>query len=171
MTKSRARLTELEGAILGVFRRAASCSAYRVRQVFLRSRSAEWSGSAGAVYPAIRRLRALGMLKQRSEKDGRGTKTYTLAAAGGAAHDEWLCDVGRALGPGMDPFRTRACLWPMLAPRKRTALYRKLQKEMAEQREKFLRPPPSQDGEDEVTLGLLVSLLELRRQWLDAAVR
>ena len=46
-------MTELEGAILGVIRLDPSCTAYRVRQVFLASRSDEWSGSAGAVYPAI----------------------------------------------------------------------------------------------------------------------
>ena len=47
MTKSRAGLTELEGAIFGLLGRGRSRTGYHFRQEFLTSPSAEWSGSAG----------------------------------------------------------------------------------------------------------------------------
>jgi DNA-binding PadR family transcriptional regulator len=60
---------------MGVLRRAPGSTAYAVRQVFHASASADWSGSAGAVYPAIERLKTAKLLTPRKEKDGRGTVT------------------------------------------------------------------------------------------------
>jgi len=68
--------------MLGVVRLEPNCTAYRVRQVFLASRSTEWSGSAGAVYPAVNRLQVEGLIGETPEQDGRGTKTYRLTPAG-----------------------------------------------------------------------------------------
>src|SRR5690606_37675280 len=82
MTKTRASLTELEGAILGVLRRDPGATAYRIRQVFRVSRSAEWSGSAGAVYPALKRMQKDRLIAERPEQDERGTRTYALTPAG-----------------------------------------------------------------------------------------
>jgi len=166
MTKPRA--TELEGAMLGVLRQLGGASAYRVRQVFLQSRSAAWSGSAGAVYPAIRRLEAAGWLTARRERDGRGTQNYTVTPSGLAAHDRWLCDVGRATDPGMDPFRTRAALWRMLPPRKRQALLAALKTQLSEQRASLQRDLPSLDEGDTLIQHLLLALTDQRLVWLDS---
>jgi DNA-binding PadR family transcriptional regulator len=171
MTKPRAALTELEGAILGVLRRSENPTAYYVRQIFLASVSAEWSGSAGAVYPALKRMKAAGFVKERAEKDGRGTKTFTLTPAGTTALDNWLCDVERAVSPGMDPFRTRAGLWPALPPQKRRALMHALRKEIAKQRSELAHRIPSDDEGDDITTGLCIKLQELRLEWLDARLK
>src|SRR3569832_2452332 len=72
ITKARGGLTELEGAILGVLRRGGAMSAYAMRQVFLVSQSDEWSGSAGAVYPAIARRRGAGRGAAGARGGGRG---------------------------------------------------------------------------------------------------
>ena len=45
VTKPRAGLTELEGAILGILRRVSGFSAYAVRQVFLSSQL--WADAKG----------------------------------------------------------------------------------------------------------------------------
>jgi DNA-binding PadR family transcriptional regulator len=168
MTKSRARLTELEGAMLGVIRLDPSCTAYRVRRVFLASRSAEWSGSAGAVYPAIRRLQAEGLLKERTENDGRGTHTYRLTPSGEAAHVQWLCDGDRASGPGLDPFRTRAGFWSLLSPKKRIALLTRLRRQIEQRRNDLRRELPSLDANDAIMTNLDIALQDLRLKWIAA---
>jgi DNA-binding PadR family transcriptional regulator len=166
MTKSRAGLTELEGAILSVLVRAPSATAYRVRQVFRASSSAEWSGSAGAVYPAIRRMTAGRLISERAESDGRGTHTYELTRAGKEAYERWLCDVARAIGPGMDPFRTRAPLWRSLSPSTQRKLAKDLKVELDAQRATLVRTLNKLDAGDEVTARLHIALLELRLKWL-----
>lgn len=171
MTKARAELTELEGAILGVVRRDQNCTAYHIRQEFLTSPSAEWSGSAGAVYPAIRRMKSGGLVRERSQRDGRGTKTYVLTAAGKTAHDRWLCDVERAIGPGLDPFRTRAGFWPALAADKRRALLQTLKKQIAKRLEELERELPSLEGGYAVMIGFHLAVLELRLRWIDEQLK
>lgn len=166
MTKSRAGLTELEGAILGVLRRAPGMTPYAVRQVFLASRSAEWSGSAGAVYPAIARLARGRLLKARAGGDRRGARTYALSPAGRAAHDRWLCDAARAASPGIDPFRTRAALWPLLPARKRKALMTALRREIEAARTALLRELPERDPADAITDRLVLAVHESRLAWI-----
>jgi DNA-binding PadR family transcriptional regulator len=121
----KGRLTELEGAILAAVRRAGTLTAYRLRQAFLVSASMEWSGSAGAVYPAMRRLRAAGLLTAQATDDGRGTEHYRLTKQGDRALRDWSADITRAVSAGMDPFRSRAPEWLALSPRERTAVLKR----------------------------------------------
>jgi DNA-binding PadR family transcriptional regulator len=165
MTKSR--VTELEGAILGVLRRRPGMTAYAVRQAFLGSASEEWSGSAGAVYPAIERMRKSGLLRARALGGARGGKAYALTPPGISALDDWLCDVGRASGPGSDPFRTRAGLWPMLPAAKRRALMRALAAEIANRRRQLSKTAQPDQG-DAIMRELHIELLALRLTWLEA---
>jgi DNA-binding PadR family transcriptional regulator len=167
MTKSRASLTELEGAILGVLVRAPAATAYRVRQVFQDSRSVEWSGSAGAVYPAIRRLVTARLIKERAEADGRGAHTYRLTPGGKRVYERWLCDVTRAVGPGIDPFRTRAPLWKGLAPRTRRQLAQELKRALEAQHGILQGELSSLDEGDAVAARLHLALLDLRLKWLE----
>lgn len=166
MTKPRAVLTELEGAILGVLRRDPTCTAYRVRQVFRASRSAEWSGSAGAVYPAIHRLVSDGLIKESTAADARGTQTYRLTKTGEAAHDRWLCDVERAVSPGIDPFRTRMGTLSVLSAAKRRKLLTDLKAAITEARENLQSTIPTLDEDDKAGAELHLALLELRLRWL-----
>lgn len=166
MTKSRAGLTELEGAIFGVLARAPSATAYRIRRVFQDSRSAEWSGSAGAVYPAIRRLVAERLIKERAETDGRGTHTYELTQAGRTAYERWLCDIARAVGPGLDPFRTRAPLWIGLPPATQRKLARELKSALERQRKVLADALRDLDESDATAARLHIALLDLRLKWL-----
>jgi len=171
MTKPRSKLTELEGAMLGVVRLAPNCTAYRVRQVFLASRSAEWSGSAGAVYPAINRLEAEGLIGESAAQDGRGTRTYRLTPAGAAAHDAWLCDADRAIGAGLDPFRTRAGFWSVLPPKRLRVLLKQLAREAERRREELQRELPSLDEGDAAMTTLHIALQDLRLTWIAARQR
>jgi DNA-binding PadR family transcriptional regulator len=126
--KRKSPLTELEGAILSAVRRGTGLTAYRLRQAFLASPSMEWSGSAGAVYPAMRRLTAAGFLDAKPSDDRRGTEHYRLTAAGGRALLSWASDVTRTVSAGMDPFRSRAPEWLVLRSRQRAPLLREIEK-------------------------------------------
>jgi DNA-binding PadR family transcriptional regulator len=167
MTKTRAALTELEGAILSVIRFAPGATAYRVRQVFLTSRSAEWSGSAGAVYPAIARLKGIDLVRASAEADKRGTLTYRLTRTGKTAHERWLGDVDRAASPGLDPFRTRAGFWSALPPPKRRAMLLDLKRKIEVVRRQLLSELPSLEEGDRIMVDLSLEVQALRLRWLD----
>ena len=166
MTKTRADLTELEGATLSVIHFTSGATAYRVRQVFRASRSTEWSGSAGAVYPAIARLEKLGLLRGSAETDKRGTRIYRLTRAGDDALERWLANAERATGAGLDPFRTRAGFWSALAPSKQRKLMRQLERRIRRERADLAREQTAADDSDRITLGLHIDLLDLRLRWL-----
>ena len=76
--------------MLGTVWRLGPCSAYQVRKRFQESPSSHWSGSAGAIYPLMRRLDAAGLLRSRPTEDGRRTRHYELTAAGQRALRKWL---------------------------------------------------------------------------------
>jgi len=171
MTKSRAELTELEGAILSVIRFDPAATAYRVRQVFLTSRSAEWSGSAGAVYPALARLEKLGFVRPSPQTDRRGTRTYRLTRTGEAAHERWLCDVERAVSPGIDPFRTRAGFLSALPPSKRRETLTQMKARIEAVRADLLSEMASLDEGDQIMTDLNVALQDLRLAWIGRYLR
>ena len=107
-------LTELEGAILSEIHHRGAATAFKVRKAFLASPSVEWTASSGAVYPAMRRLTAQGLIHGEAQKSARKGNTLTLTAAGVDALNDWICDLDRAAGLGLDPFRLRSGLWAEL---------------------------------------------------------
>jgi DNA-binding PadR family transcriptional regulator len=116
-------VTELEGAILSEIRHRGNDTAFQVRRAFQTSPSIEWSGSAGAIYPAIKRLRERGLINGEATHDGRSTVRLSLTAAGEAAVIAWACDPERSSSVGIDPFRLRSGIWDILpADQRRSAL-------------------------------------------------
>lgn len=120
------QLTELEGAILGAIKQLGAATGYRLRRVFLASSSLEWSGSAGSIYPAIRRLAEANYISAGAARDRRGSREFALTVKGERGIVAWLSDVDRAIGPGLDPFRSRAGLWFTLPQRQRAKLAKSL---------------------------------------------
>lgn len=108
---SAVMLTELEGAILSEIHHRGAETAFKVRKAFLVSPSLEWSGSSGAVYPAIRRLSTQGLIIGEAQNSARKGSSLTLTAEGVDALNGWVCDLDRAAGLGLDPFRLRSGLW------------------------------------------------------------
>ena len=102
--------SELEHAVLGVVWRAEPCTAYAVRKVFRESPSSHWSGSAGAIYPLVRRLEGRELLRSVAKRgDRRATRLYRLTAKGRRVLRTWLRP---PLPPGaslmdVDPLRVR----------------------------------------------------------------
>jgi DNA-binding PadR family transcriptional regulator len=117
-------LTELEGGVLGLIKERGSCTPYAVRRIFLKSPTPHWSGSAGAIYPLIRRLSRMGLIRAvRAARDKRGRTLYALTAAGERAFSRWLGPPFSRLTIGVppDPMRTRINLLRSLAPSERRA--------------------------------------------------
>ncbi|MCS6625417.1 PadR family transcriptional regulator [Roseibacterium beibuensis] len=102
-------LTELESCVLGVVWRRGPCSAYVVRLEFAHSHSAQWSASAGSIYPAVKRLQGLGLLDSTPRPWGRRGRTeLTLTSAGLGALRAWIQRMDSwTADPTSDPVRTR----------------------------------------------------------------
>ena len=84
-------LSALELMTLGLVWRDQPCTAYALRTTLARSRASFWSGSAGAIYPLVRRLEGRGLLKSKSEATGkRRQRDYRVTARGTAALRHWL---------------------------------------------------------------------------------
>lgn len=108
MNNLQCSLTELEGAILSEIHHRGASTAFKVRKAFEASRSLEWRGSAGAVYAAISRLAARGLMVASQTDSGRQTKLLSVTPDGLTALTDWICDPHRAASVGQDPFRLRS---------------------------------------------------------------
>jgi DNA-binding PadR family transcriptional regulator len=108
-TTSASPLTELESCALALIQRLQPCSAYQVRLVFGRSPTTEWSASAGSIYPVIRRLMGLGLVKARKVANhGQRRRDLTVTAVGGQAVRGWIATLAPWTARATwDPIRTR----------------------------------------------------------------
>jgi len=103
--------SELECFTLGLVWQSGPCTPYVVRKCMLDSPSTQWSGSAGAIYPLMRRLEKHGLLRAKQEATGRRKhETYAITPAGLKALKEWI---GPPMSAGAitvahDPLRSRA---------------------------------------------------------------
>lgn len=132
MSKTPTTLTNLEAAVIGFVVRAGQCTAYGVRDSFRQSPSAHWSGSAGAVYPAIERLEERGLLKTRADKtDKRMRREITATEAGRQELTKWLLDADQAAQLGYDPLVTRLYFSDLIPPAKLRRLLEKTDARLA----------------------------------------
>jgi DNA-binding PadR family transcriptional regulator len=118
----RAARSELECFVIGLVWQLGPSSPYDVRRHMLASPSTQWSASAGAIYPLMRRLDNEGLL--RSEPAARGRRArrlYSTTPAGLRALRAWI---GPPLRPDVvtvshDPLRSRARFLAALTPAQR----------------------------------------------------
>ncbi len=114
--------SELECFVLGLVWELGPVSAYDVRAHMSRSPSTQWSGSAGAIYPLMDRLRRRGWITGTRERVGLRRRTrYRITAAGRRALKSWI---GPPLSPDAvtvtyDPLRSRARFLGLLSPGER----------------------------------------------------
>ncbi len=123
MTNSKdADLTELEGLLLAKVAQSAPITAYELKESIAAAPSRFWSGSAGAIYPAVKRLQARGLLIPQNASVGRRKAVaYGLSREGKAAFRGWVTDLERAIDPGVDPLRLRMLYVDLLPTEKRKA--------------------------------------------------
>ena len=83
-------LTDFEQVLLGVID-SEPRSGYGLKKVFSSSPSSVYQPSPGALYPALRRLEARGLLRAEKISTGRrAQRMYHVTDAGHAAHVDWL---------------------------------------------------------------------------------
>ncbi len=134
--RRRDRLSELEGAVLGAISVLEPCTAYAVRQTFLRSPSTRWSGSAGAIYPLVRRLERRGLLSSKPHATGRRQgRHYELTNEGRGALTAWIgppfSEEVSSIPP--DPLRTRLSFLAVLSSDRRDAFLSRAEEEIRAQ--------------------------------------
>ena len=120
------QLSELEGCILGHLGKHGACTAYAVRRSFLVSLSSHWSGSAGAVYPALARLEERGLVSsRRAPQGGREAWKYDLTSSGRTRLRAWLEPpfLSTVVSVPPDPLRTRLHFLGLMTPSKRKAFF------------------------------------------------
>jgi DNA-binding PadR family transcriptional regulator len=130
-----ARVSLLGYALLGLLHQRPS-SGYALRRVFATTPMGTFSDSPGAIYPALRRLEGLGLVRGRVESSAglRQKQTFRLTTQGLAALKEWLerplrrADVVR----GMDDVMLRlAFMDEVMAPAASIRLLQGLARELA----------------------------------------
>jgi DNA-binding PadR family transcriptional regulator len=134
MAKSTKKLTELQGAALGIIWLNSPCTPYQVRKVFERSPSPHWTGSAGAIYPMIRKLESAWLITSQRHKVGRRIgRRYSMTPIGSRALQKWLqrAITEKTIGVPLDALRTRIRFFAALPPSARIKLIGKIEKQLA----------------------------------------
>jgi len=166
---AKRQLTELEGAVLTEIAHRSADTAYKVRRAFQLSVNVHWRGSAGAVSPAIRRLKAAGLIAATPHPKRKG-QILSLTVAGKAALERWATSIEATTSLGLDPFRLRSVAWEFLSPAKRRALFAKLrQASLADL--SALRARTESDPVGRRQTKLAIAVVEGRIAWLETRSR
>ena len=126
-------ISELEGAILSEIEHRGQQTTFQVRRAFAESVSLEWKGSAGGVYPAVRRLEQDGLILASDPTGGRKARTLSLTEMGREALKAWASDPLAGTSVGADPFRLRSGIWLLLPQAERETLFAELDAEIIRQ--------------------------------------
>ncbi|HVY87357.1 MAG TPA: PadR family transcriptional regulator [Hyphomonadaceae bacterium] len=161
-------LTELEGAILSEIHHRGNQTAFQVRRAFERSPSMEWSGSAGAIYPAVRRMTAAGLIRSQATGERRGTRRLSLTVAGVAELDAWTTDVSRSVTIGVDPFRLRLSLWEAMPRAEWRTLRGKLTAGLLASTKQLEDYIAQSDPVEHPGARMAIALNKVRLQWLQS---
>jgi DNA-binding PadR family transcriptional regulator len=159
-------LTELEGAILTEIGYRQKHTAFKVRQAFKTSASSYWQGSAGSVYPAIKRLVEKGLVQAKASGDARGTQSLRLTTAGQTTLTAWVLDVEATVSIGTDPFRLRAGLWQILNVADQIAHAERLTTSTRKAITSLEKYRANQDQYEAVQADLAIELQQLRLAWI-----
>jgi len=171
----RNELTELEQCVLGVIWRDGPVTAYEVANLFATSLSSFWSGSAGAIYPVVQRLRRRGLVRG-ATRAWNGTRKTVLTASdkGVDVLRNWLTPPLpiAAAGPTYDSIRTRMFFMNVLPLALRQQFVDDAERITREQLVLARKAHEAQKalGNDSEALGVLGVMLEIKARltWLRA---
>lgn len=170
------KLSHLAYIALGVVAERQPCSSYTVMKDFQSSASTYFSGSAGAIYPLMRRLEEDGLLKvERTMAGSRSRRMYSITKKGEAALEEWLvgpvpsADVAYVV----DLLRTRVLFFERLTKSQRRRFVKdgreQLVSRIAASREKV--EDGSLNAFEVATLKSVMMTDEARLEWLGVVER
>jgi len=103
-------LSEMEACVLALIWSDGPATPYAVRQVFLKSPSPQWSGSAGSIYPLVERLEKRKLIRSAAHSTGRRKgRLLSVTPSGIRAVKRWLepSVPDWVAGVPPDPLRTR----------------------------------------------------------------
>jgi DNA-binding PadR family transcriptional regulator len=159
-------ISELEGAILTEIGYRQKLTAFKVRQAFKSSPSTYWQGSAGSVYPAIKRMVEKGLIAASAHGDARGTQTLRLTADGQTALTQWALDAQAIVAVGTDPFRLRVGLWQTLTVEDQISHAERMIEAVGEAIGSLKKYRENQDKFEAVQADLAIELQISRLDWL-----
>jgi len=117
-------LSELECFVLGLVWQLGPCSPYAVRRHMQDSPSTQWSASAGAIYPLMRRLEREKLLQSSAKRTGeRKLREYRISQKGKSVLKRWIGPTFNddVITPTHDPLRSRARFLGLLTPAQQRA--------------------------------------------------
>jgi len=120
-----AERSDLEHVVLGIVWKMGPLTPYAIRQEFLTSPTPHFSGSAGAIYPLVRRLERDGLLASEAATQGRRrSRQYRITRAGMSALHAWLGPdhLAAESAASYDPIRTRLHFLAALPKSRRRAV-------------------------------------------------
>jgi DNA-binding PadR family transcriptional regulator len=162
------KVSELEGAVLGVVSLHDQLTPYQIRKVFERSPNPHWSGSAGSIYPLVRRLARNRLLTARAHATGerRGLK-YKLTASGRRVLRSWIIEAEHEKLVGIsDLLRLRFRFLSALTPREQRRFVDTMIKKMSGEVQKI-----EADNRKQLSSGDAYSYLTARGALLMARAR
>jgi len=159
-------LSELEGAILLEIDLRGRSTAFQVRKAFQMSPTQNWSGSAGAIYPAIKRLVEKGYISKVAQDDARGTQHLRVTPDGQAALKDWATDRELATAINADPFRTRIDYLMTMSETDRTHALSAIHDTLIEQQALIKRLTESEPETKREANQLVSLLLTSRLNWV-----
>jgi DNA-binding PadR family transcriptional regulator len=113
------RLSEIEACVLALVSVDGPATPYAIRKVFLNSLNPQWSGSAGTIYPLIKRLLRRKFVRSKTCLRGkRRGYNISLTAAGARALQDWFAIPIPEWVTGVppDPLRTRIGFLNTISP-------------------------------------------------------
>lgn len=166
--------SELEGFVLGLIWEMGPCSPYELRRQMRSSPSTQWSASAGAIYPLVRRLEKLGFVRSLAKKTGkRARREYQVTASGTRALRAWVGPplAREAITVAHDPLRSRARFLAALSHKERVA-WVKAARAALDEVERRVRDWTPAAGQSAEMMNLSGELdVSSRRRWVDAVAR
>lgn len=159
-------LSELEGAILLEIDLRGRSTAFQVRKAFQMSPTQDWSGSAGAVYPAIKRLVEKSYISKTAQDDARGTQHLNATPKGQLALKDWAIDRELATAMNADPFRTRMDYLMTMSKTERTRALTAIHDTLVEKQDLIKRLTESEPATKREANQLVSTLLSSRLNWV-----
>jgi len=172
------RPSELESFVLGLLWQIGPSSPYDLRRHMLASPSTQWSASAGAIYPLMRRLESVGLLSSAHAQNGkRERRVYSITPPGKSALKQWIGPplAADAVSVMYDPMRSRARFLGAL-PKSQRAAWLKTARAALDQVEANVRSWHEQFGDSDDPFRALMTRhgeldVQMRRKWLDELER
>jgi DNA-binding PadR family transcriptional regulator len=168
--------SELESFVIGLVWQKGPSSPYDIRRALTASPSTQWSASAGAIYPLMRRLEKLRLLKSQAMTTGkRRRRVYSVTSSGKAILRQWVGPPfsAEAITATYDPLRSRMRFLEVL-PQKDRLRWVESAMQALDEVERRVRRWHELFGNDAMSALLTRNgelELKARRQWLEEVRR